>query len=215
MGLFRAAPTLNAEITCWRRGYRHVAGLDEAGRGPLAGPVVAAAVVLDPDFAQVWWADLRDSKQLPPSKREEFAARIFDTADAAVGIASHAEIDALGIVPATRLAMERALAGLPCRPDHLLLDALLLPDVGVPQRAIVHGDALSASIAAASIVAKVTRDRLMDGFHSRYPHYGFDRNRGYSTPGHLRALAEHGPCPIHRRCFEPVRRALAGGRAAR
>lgn len=210
MGLFRAAPTLSAEIACWRQGYRHVAGLDEAGRGPLAGPVVAAAVVLDPDVAQVWWADLRDSKQLPAPRREEFAARIRETADVAVGVASHEEIDRLGIVPATRLAMGRALIGLPCRPGHLLVDALSLPDVDLPQRAIVHGDALSASIAAASIVAKVTRDRMMDEFHARYPDYGFDRNRGYATASHMRALAEYGPCPIHRRRFEPVRRALAG-----
>ncbi len=209
-GIFRCEPTLNAEIRCWRQGYRRVAGVDEAGRGPLAGPVLAAAVILDPDSACQWWSDLRDSKLLVAARREELALLIRDTAEVGVGAASHEEIDALGLAPAGRLAMARALADLRCRPDHLLLDAFALPEVDLPQRAIIHGDALSASIAAASIIAKVTRDRLMDDYHPCFPVYGFRHNRGYSTPEHRQALVDHGPCLIHRRSFEPVRLALAG-----
>ncbi|MBI5283781.1 MAG: ribonuclease HII [Chloroflexi bacterium] len=206
MGLFQAVPTLNAEIAAWRRGWRHVAGVDEAGRGPLAGPVVAGAVILEPQFARTWWSQLRDSKMLSASERDRLAAAIRDECAWGTGIASHQQIDELGLIVATKLAMRQAIAALPCRPDLLLIDAVSLPEYR--HRAIVHGDALCASIAAGSIIAKVTRDAIMEEYHPRYPAYGFDQNRGYGTPGHMRALGEHGPCALHRRRFAPVRAAL-------
>lgn len=215
MAPYRGAPTLSEEIRAWRAGYRHVAGLDEVGRGPMAGPLVAAAVILDPQFAQPWWSELRDSKLMRARDRERLARRLRDYASCGLGCASHEEVDALGLVPATRQAMLRALAALAHRPDCLLIDALLLPEVKLEQRALVHGDALSASIAAASIVAKVERDRLMDEHDGAYPVYGFAHNRGYCTQGHLRALAEHGPCPLHRRSFAPVRAYLERAASAR
>ncbi len=206
MGVFSAVPSLNAEIAAWRRGFRHVAGVDEAGRGPLAGPVVAGAVILEPSRAAMWWAELRDSKMLDAAARERLATEIHASMPAAAGAASHEEIDELGLIDATKLAMRRAIAALPRRPDMLLIDAVSLPEHR--HRAIIHGDALVASIAAASIVAKVERDAIMSRYHPEYPAYGFDQNRGYATPDHKRALDEHGPCPIHRRLFAPVRAAL-------
>ena len=207
MGLYQAVPTLNAEIAAWRRGRRHVAGVDEVGCGPLAGPLLAGAVILDPSYARTWWSELRDSKMLELTERERLAEMIRDDCAYAVGMVSHEFIDTHGLTAARKTAMRQAIEALPCAPDMLLIDAVVLPEL--PHRAIIHGDALSASIAAASIVAKVARDRIMANYQPEYPHYGFEHNRGYSTPEHLRALDEHGPCDIHRRLFAPVRTALA------
>lgn len=209
MAGYRGMPTLSEEIRGWKEGRRHVAGIDEVGRGPMAGPVVAAAVILDPQFAAPWWAELRDSKLLSSRARARLAARLRESAAIGIGSASHAEIDTLGMIPATRQAMLRALAALPWRPDLLLIDALSLPREAGAQVSLIHGDTLSSSIAAASIVAKVERDGLMDAYDVAYPEYGFARHRGYCTRDHLRALEEYGPCPIHRCSFAPVRERLA------
>jgi ribonuclease HII len=184
------------------RGARHVAGVDEAGRGPLAGPVVAAAVILPPGFTH---PDIDDSKRLSEGLREALFPVITVAATAwAIAAASEAEIDAVDILQATLRAMERALAGLPIRPDYVLVDGPRLPLVPGPCEGVVGGDGRVACIAAASILAKVHRDRLMRGHHERWPAYGFAANKGYGTAGHLRALAAHGPCPIHRRSFRGV-----------
>jgi ribonuclease HII len=195
-------PTDLFETEARRCGYRLVAGLDEAGRGPLAGPVVAAAVML-PRRCQL--AGLNDSKQLTETERERLYEEIRQRAvGIGVGQASEREIDAMNILEATRLAMSRAIQALPAMPDYLLLDAIELSAVSLPQRAIIKGDTLSVSIAAASVIAKVTRDRLMEGYHRQYPQYNFQAHKGYGTVEHLRMLAAHGPCAIHRRTFRPV-----------
>ena len=182
-----------------------VAGLDEVGRGPLAGPVVAGVAVLPPNPRGRWVRLIRDSKQMTPSERNHVMPYLQDSALALeVGMSSPAEIDELGIVKATRLAMRRALNSLALLPQFLLLDAFPLPDVSLPQKAIIHGDALCLSISAASIVAKVRRDRLMEREDEVYPGYGFAQHKGYATRQHLRNLRLLGPCPIHRRSFAPV-----------
>jgi ribonuclease HII len=199
-------PTDLFEAEARRCGYRLVAGLDEAGRGPLAGPVVAAAVVLP---RRCLLAGLNDSKQLTEAERERLYDEILQRAlGVGVGRASEREIDAMNILEATRLAMGRAIQALPAVPDYLLLDALELPAIHLPQRAVIKGDTLSVSIAAASIVAKVTRDRLMGEYHRQYPQYNFQAHKGYGTAEHLRMLAAHGPCAIHRRSFRPVGEAV-------
>ncbi len=195
------------EMTLYAQGYRLIAGLDEAGRGSWAGPVVAGAVILPlnvPDL-RTRLEGVRDSKQLRPQERERFYDLIRATALAVnVGSVSAAHIDERGIAPATRRAMSLALAGLSLSPDFLLIDFLRLPTVDTPQRGITKGDALSLSIAAASIVAKVTRDRLMVELEDEYPGYGFARHKGYGTPQHQAALAHLGPSPIHRFSYAPV-----------
>ncbi|MDQ1300912.1 MAG: ribonuclease [Chloroflexota bacterium] len=184
-----------------------MAGADEAGRGAWAGPVVAAAVILPPDQARLapLSGSVDDSKLLAPRVRERLFAAIRVCALAVgVGSASAAEIDTLGIAPANRLALRRAVEALVRRPDFLLLDFLTLPDLPLPQRGVPHGDAISLTIAAASIIAKVTRDHWMAGQDDLYPDYGFARHKGYGTAMHQVALDQRGPCPLHRRSFAPV-----------
>lgn len=201
-------PTDDFELEARRCGYRRIAGIDEAGRGPLAGPVVAAAVILP---ARCHLMGVKDSKQLTESEREGLYAVIVRRAvGVGVGIATEQEIDILNILEATRTAMCRAIVALAVAPDCLLTDAMELPGLEVPLRAIVKGDALSRSIAAASIVAKVTRDRMMAEYHRAYPQYNFLSHKGYGTEEHLQRLAEYGPCAIHRRTFAPVAAMLAG-----
>jgi ribonuclease HII len=200
-------PTWEFERRACGRGARAVAGIDEAGRGPLAGPVVAAAVILDP---QDPIDGLNDSKRLSPARREHLFGQIQSRARAVgVGIVAPAEIDRINILQATLKAMTEAVAALPraspgLAPDHLLIDALTLPEVSLPQDGIVGGDGRCVSIAAASIVAKVTRDRLMASLDARYPGYGFAVHKGYPTAAHREALRRLGPCPIHRRSFRGV-----------
>lgn len=190
------------ERAAWRSGLKQVAGVDEAGRGPLAGPVVAAAVILDPDRRV---KGLDDSKRLTPAQRERLFEQILERASGlGIGIVDPQTIDRVNILEATRLAMYEALGKLAPRPDLVLIDALRLPALAVSQKPLVKGDRRSASIAAASIVAKVTRDRLMLEADARFPEYGFARHKGYPTPEHLAALEKHGPCPIHRRTFHGV-----------
>jgi ribonuclease HII len=185
-----------------RCGHGTVAGLDEVGRGPLAGPVVAAAVVLDLKRVP---AGLADSKALTASRREELFAEILATCEVGVASLSAAEIDVINIRQASLRAMCHALAALPCRPDVALVDGNDAPDLPCPVETIIKGDASIPSIAAASIVAKVVRDRMMQRLHADFPRYGFATNVGYSTAVHLSALAAHGPCRYHRHSFAPVR----------
>lgn len=202
----RVTPDLRYERALWRVGHRMVAGVDEVGRGPLAGPVVVAAVVLPPFYAAPWLQTVRDSKRLTAGQRERLACQIKLSAVAVgVGSCDAREIDRIGIAPATRAAGRDAIARLPTPPDFLLLDAFPLRAVETDQTALIHGDSLSASIACASIVAKVTRDALMADLDRRFPGYGFLRNRGYGTAEHLAALRRLGPTPEHRRSFAPLR----------
>ncbi len=190
------------ERELWRSGFCHVAGVDEAGRGPLAGPVVAAAVVFRPDAPPI--DGINDSKQLSASRREELFKTIIASATSiGVGSASPEEIDRFNILQATYLAMARAIALLIPPPDQLLIDGRGMPRSGVPGRALVKGDCLSMSIAAASIIAKVTRDQIMVNYDALHPAYGFAGHKGYPTEGHIKAIRQHGLCPIHRRSFHP------------
>ena len=208
-------PDWSAERLLWKQGYLRVAGVDEVGRGPLAGPVMAAAVVFPPSFRTRLLPGLRDSKQLTAAARERLAPQVRRfAAGVGVGSASPSEIDALGIVGATVAAMSRAIRQLPQSADHLLVDALRLECDGLPCRTHHPRDALCSSIAAASIVAKVARDSLMGELDALYPGYGFARHKGYPTPEHLAALERLGPTPLHRRSFAPVRRLLEAGVAS-
>ena len=190
-----------------KAGVEIIAGIDEAGRGPLAGPVVAAAVVLPERFRH---KSLTDSKQLSAAVREEIYAEL--TAEGrgitwAVSVAGHEEIDRINILRATHQAMRRAVTALALAPQHVLIDGLPVRPFPIPQTALVGGDGLSLSIAAASVIAKVTRDRIMQEMDALYPKYQFSQHKGYGTALHLAMLRVHGPCPIHRRTFLPVRQA--------
>ncbi len=202
---------LQFERTLLAAGCQRFAGVDEAGRGPLAGPVVAAAVILP----MSWIRDglprelrsINDSKKLTPKQREDFFERLKGAAGVEHGVAmvDASTIDAINILQATHHAMNQALLGLVQLPDHALVDGNPVPSLVIPQTALVKGDSRSYSIAAASILAKVTRDRWMDEADQQWPEYGFVRHKGYPTTEHLEALSRHGPCPIHRRSFAPLR----------
>ena len=198
-----ACDTFAIERSLISQGYATVAGTDEAGRGPLAGPVVAACVILPPhcDYQQ-----FQDSKKLSATVRMELVQRLVAIEAAiGVGIVSPSEIDRLNILQASLLAMRKAVERLPLLPDFLLVDGKFTVPMAVPQKALVKGDSRSASISAASIVAKVTRDAIMEQYHHEYPQYNFARHKGYPTAEHCRVIREIGPCPIHRQSFKPVR----------
>lgn len=204
--LLPETPDLSFETSLWHAGCAAVAGIDEAGRGALAGPVAAAAVILPKHSGLTSVLEgVRDSKQMTSLEREKGRLHIQEIALAwSVGMASHDEIDHYGLVSATRLAALRALSELPIRPDHLLLDYLLLEDFPSPQTSLIKGDCRSLSIAAASVLAKTARDALLCELDKHYPGYGFAQHKGYSTLGHKAVLAQLGPTPIHRQSFRPV-----------
>lgn len=203
----RPTPTFANEDVLWRQGLRCIAGIDEAGRGALAGPVVAAAVIAPPFCVlEGVWAAVRDSKQLTPARREALAADVLAHALAwGVGVVGAAEIDAMGIAPATRMAMTLAvdMAAQAAPPDFLLIDWVRLPALSLPQQSFVKADATIVSVAAASILAKVHRDALLCAYDVDFPVYGFAAHKGYGTAEHLAAIAAHGPCALHRRTFAP------------
>ncbi|MEZ4728092.1 MAG: ribonuclease HII [Caldilineaceae bacterium] len=199
-------PTLQQEERLWQRGYHSIAGVDEAGRGALAGPVVAAAVILPPH--STWegiWSQVADSKLLTPKVRAELAQEIQCTSRAwGVGAVSALAIDQIGIAAATRQAMAQAVAALAPQPDYLLIDWVKLPTVNVRQESFTKADRHIVSVAAASILAKVHRDQLLTALEQSYPHYGFARHKGYGTAAHLAALTQYGPCAEHRHTFAPI-----------
>lgn len=196
------------EYQAYQEGYQYVAGIDEVGRGPLAGPVVAAAVILPTD---IFLSGVNDSKVLSEKKRLSLAGLIKQAAVSwSIGIVSPSFIDRVNILNATREAMRLAINELHPLPDFLLIDAVKIPDIEINQLPIIKGDALSISIACASIIAKVERDEIMKAYDSIYPQYGFARNKGYATREHLLAIEKYGPCAIHRGSFEPVKSMLGG-----
>ena len=200
-------PGFDHEDELRSQGYRLIAGVDEVGRGAIAGPVAAGAVILPCDGDVSWATKVKDSKQLSPSQRELLSPLICNNAVAVgVGFVPSEEVDTLGILEATRLAMAKAIQGLLCQPDFLLIDALRLPSVSKPQRSVIHGDQISVSIACASIVAKVARDQWMIAMDREYPGYFLADHKGYGTKKHLLSLERLGPCALHRRSFAPIRR---------
>jgi ribonuclease HII len=207
----RVVDRFHPERALLATGVRCLAGIDEAGRGPLAGPVVAAAVILPVAWIEnglpAALAGLNDSKQLSEAQRDDYYAVLMESPEVHRSIAEcdAALIDSLNILQATHLAMNRALAGLELRPDHALVDGRPVKTLALAHTALVKGDSLSYSIAAASVLAKVTRDRQMLEWDRRHPEYGFAEHKGYGTPRHLAAIAQHGPCPIHRRSFAPLK----------
>ena len=191
------------EKAAYKNGYKLLAGIDEAGRGPLAGPVTAAAVILPPDF---YLAGIDDSKKLNARTRLELSAHIKEKALTwAVCFISPVYLDRVNIYNAAREAMQTAVLSLAIKPDFLLIDAMKLPGLSIDYQSIIKGDSLSISIACASILAKVERDQCMENFDSIYPHYGFARHKGYATREHLEKISCHGACPIHRTSFEPIK----------
>lgn len=208
--LLPPAPDFQFENGLWETGLHHIAGIDEAGRGALAGPVAAGAVIFARQETLLATLEgLRDSKQLTPADREEWAVCLKESAFAwGVGFASHREIDRLGIVPASRLAAQRALRDCECQAEHLLLDYLFLPEIAIPQTKLVKGDQRSLSIAGASVLAKTARDALLIEQDHKYPGYQFTDHKGYGTPQHLEALKRLGPSPIHRCSFAPIKSAM-------
>jgi ribonuclease HII len=206
-----AANQFEFESALWQSGCLRVAGVDEAGRGPLAGPVVAAAVMLPPAWLETGLPEelrgLNDSKQLTEARREAFFDVLVRLPEIQIGIAvvGAAEIDRINILQATHRAMNEALARLVPAPEHALVDGLRVKTLKFPQTPIVKGDARSYSIAAASVLAKVTRDRMAVEWNAQWPEYGFAVHKGYGTPQHLEAIRKHGPCPIHRRSFAPLK----------
>lgn len=207
LSLLPPAPNLEFEQSLWRAGIFQVGGVDEAGRGALAGPVAAGVVVLPMrDDLPEALAGVRDSKLMTARARQEWAEVIPQVALAyGVGFAGPDEIDVLGIVPATHLAVRRALKSLPLDPQHLLLDGRLHPDVGIPETVLIKGDRRSLSIASAAILAKVARDEKMVELSERFPNYDFSHNKGYGTAAHCAAIEAYGPCPVHRYSFAPIR----------
>ena len=204
-------PSFAEEELLAAQGYQRIAGIDEAGRGALAGPVVAAAVILPHHIDVPWLAEVRDSKQLTPARRELLFHRIHEIAiTIGIGVTPHYLIDEQGIIKATRLAMKLAVGQLSPPPESLLIDYMRLPEVKLPQKGITNGDNLCFSIACASIIAKVTRDQLMVAFDKVYPGYGLAQHKGYGTREHLACLYRLGPCPIHRQSFKPVREIMEG-----
>jgi ribonuclease HII len=201
-----SAPTWEHEVALWQEGYSALAGVDEAGRGAWAGPLVAAAVIIPPGIAREArpWTAVRDSKLLTPLAREQLYPLILEQATVGIGVVSSTLLDLIGLGPANRLAMVRAIRALASSPDHLLIDAFKLRSLKLPQRSIIRGDQISPAIAAASVVAKVYRDRLMCAYEVSYPGYGFAAHKGYGTAAHQAALGAHGPTPLHRRCFAPI-----------
>ncbi len=190
------------ELQLRDRGFEMIAGVDEAGRGPLAGPVVAGAILLDPFYKN---SAINDSKQLTAIEREQLFVELKNRAISyAVGVVGWKQIDEMGISNASKLAMRQAVLKLDPAPDFILSDAFSINTPGIPQMAVIKGDATVFSIAAASIIAKVSRDKLMANYHKKYPQYGFNEHMGYGTEVHLKMIKEHGPCPIHRMSFSPL-----------
>ncbi len=202
-------PNLREEKKLWKKGFKKVAGLDEAGRGPLSGPVVAAAVsiIANCKLKIADFKNLKDSKKLSPKKREEFykILKKNPAIEWGIGKVSEKVIDKINILEATKLAMKKAVKNLERKPDFLILDGNFKIDSNIPQKPIIKGDEKVFSCAAASILAKVCRDRIMQRYHKKYPQYGFDKHKGYPTKLHLRMLRKYGPCKIHRISFKPVR----------
>lgn len=192
------------EKKAYKEGFKIIAGIDEAGRGPFAGPVVAAACILPPSFRL---EGINDSKKMTPQKREKVFQTLTTHSEVCygIGIIDHIQIDAINIYQASLQAMLQAINQLTIKPDLLLVDGLALRECPITAWKIIDGDALSISIGAASIIAKVTRDRLMNEYHLQWPEYGFQQHKGYSTALHLKAIETHGPCPIHRMSFEPLK----------
>lgn len=205
--LLHIIPDLEFEHHLWEAGFKLIGGLDEAGRGAWAGPVGAAVVVLPMDKTILrTLSGVRDSKKMTPRQRDIWAERIREeVAMWGVGFADHLEIDSYGIVPATKIAMRRAIEGIKVSPDYLLIDAVKLTEISIPQSILIKGDSRSLSIAAASVLAKTERDRIMVEMDKIYPEYGFSRHKGYGTAIHRNALDKYGPIAIHRKSYAPIK----------